>query len=103
MIRFTKSETNENLELKLEGDLDIESTEVVELELIPIMEQFKAVSINFKEVPFIDSSGIGLLLNAVQSLDEKGIKVTITDVREEVMDVFDLLQIPEIVGDGVFV
>jgi anti-sigma B factor antagonist/stage II sporulation protein AA (anti-sigma F factor antagonist) len=102
MIRFSKNEASESLEIKLDGDLDIESTEVMELELIPAMEQYQVVNINFKDVPFIDSSGIGLLLNAVQTLDTKGIEVTISHVRDEVMDIFELLQIPEILGDGVF-
>lgn len=46
---------------------------------------------------------MGLLLNLVQTFNDKGTKVTISNVKDEVMDVFDLLQIPEILGDGVFV
>lgn len=103
MFRFSMKEVNEKLEVKLEGDLDIEGTEMIEEELIPAMEKYKVVNVNFEEVQFIDSSGMGLLLNLVQSLNGKGTKVTIANVREEVMEVFELLQIPDILGVDVFV
>lgn len=46
---------------------------------------------------------MGLLLNMVQSLTENGTKVTISNIRPAVLDVFELLQLPEIIGEGVFI
>ena len=46
---------------------------------------------------------MGLLLNLVQTLNEAGTKVIVSNVREEVMEVFELLQLPDILGDDVFV
>ncbi|WP_404404934.1 STAS domain-containing protein [Jeotgalibacillus malaysiensis] len=86
-----------------EGDLDIDCTETVEDELIPALLHYKSVTINFDQVAFVDSSGMGLLLNLVQALRDEGIDVRIKEVREEVMEVFDLLQIPEILGQQTFV
>ncbi|WP_274856896.1 STAS domain-containing protein [Bacillus methanolicus] len=103
MISFSLNEVDGNLDVKLEGDLDIDGTEVIEEQLIPTMEKYKAVNINFANVPFVDSTGVGLLLNVIQSLNEKGVKVTISNVRQEIFDIFELLEIPEIVGEGVFV
>ncbi|WP_100407025.1 STAS domain-containing protein [Bacillus solitudinis] len=103
MFSFSTEEISEHLEVKLEGDLDIEGTEVVEENLMPIMEKHSSVSVDFARVQFIDSSGMGLLLTLVKTLHEKEIIVTIKDVREDVMEVFELLQIPEILGEGVFV
>ncbi|WP_209121565.1 STAS domain-containing protein [Alkalihalobacillus sp. BA299] len=102
MISYQLNEINQGLEVKLTGDLDIDSTEVMELELIPKLEQYSIVSLNLSSVPFIDSSGIGLLLNTVKALQEKEIQVTITEVKTEVMDVFDMIQLPEILGESVF-
>ncbi|MBO1513929.1 STAS domain-containing protein [Metabacillus bambusae] len=103
MIKFSLHQEKDHLEVKLAGDLDIEGTEVVEEELIPALLNYKTVNLNFAEVPFVDSSGMGLLMNLVQSLHESGTKVTVGQVRTEVMDVFDLLQLPDILGEGVFV
>ncbi|WP_096199945.1 STAS domain-containing protein [Bacillus sp. FJAT-45350] len=102
MISFSTKIMNESLVVKLKGDLDIDSTEVVELELMTTLKSFQTVIIDFEDVPFIDSSGIGLLLSTVQTLNDQGVKVTISNVRKEVMDIFELLQIPDILGDGVF-
>ncbi|OMP67513.1 STAS domain-containing protein [Domibacillus epiphyticus] len=104
MIDYLMKETEDGkIVVRLNGDLDIDSTEIVEEELLPAMEKYKKANIDFENVPFVDSSGMGLLLNIVQSLKEKGINVTISNVREDVQVVFDLLQIPEILGDETFI
>lgn len=103
MVKYLLIEKNENVEVILDGDLDIEGTELVEEELLPSLEKFKVVNLNFNGVPFVDSTGIGLLLNIVQTLNEKGIKVTICNVKQEIIEVFELLQLSDILGEGVFV
>jgi anti-sigma B factor antagonist/stage II sporulation protein AA (anti-sigma F factor antagonist) len=103
MTHFTLSKKMNELEVKLIGDLDIDSTELIEEELLPALMQHQTIIINFEEVPFIDSSGIGLLLSTIQTLNEQQIALTISKVRTEVMDIFEMLQIPEIVGKDIFV
>lgn len=103
MIKYFYNEVEDRLDVKLEGDFDIEGTEVVEEELIPTMLNYKTVNIDFENVPFVDSSGMGLLIDIVKTLNDKGIKVTISKVREEVFEVFEIIQLPEILGEEVFV
>lgn len=88
MIKYFYNEVEDRLDVKLEGDFDIEGTEVVEEELIPTMLNYKTVNIDFENVPFVDSSGMGLLIDIVKTLNDKGIKVTISKVRQEVFEVF---------------
>lgn len=102
MIKFSLFPEGENLEVSLMGDLDIDGTEVIE-ELIPEMEKYMEINLNLSDVPFVDSSGMGLLLNLVQTLHVQGIKITISNVREDIMEVFEMLQLPDILGEGVFV
>lgn len=103
MIKYFYNEAEDRLDVKLEGDFDIEGTEVVEEELIPTMLNYKTVNIDFENVPFVDSSGMGLLIDIVKTLNDKGIKVTISKVRQEVFEVFEIIQLPEILGEEVFV
>lgn len=103
MLKYSKNPNGENLEISFHGDLDIDSTEIVEEEVIPFAEKYKALNINFEDVPFVDSSGMGLLMNLVRTLNEKGTKVTIANVRDEVMEIFDLLQLSNILGEEVFI
>jgi anti-sigma B factor antagonist/stage II sporulation protein AA (anti-sigma F factor antagonist) len=103
MFTFSMERNENKLEVHLIGDLDIDGTEVMEEKLIPSLLECKEVDVNFEHVPFVDSSGMGLLINLVHTLTEKKIKVTISNVISEVMEVFDLLQLPEILGENVFV
>jgi anti-anti-sigma factor len=102
MIKFSLNPEEQHVEVKLDGDLDIDGTEVVEEDLIPLLGNYQTVKLNFENVPFIDSSGIGLLLNLVHTLSEAGTSVNVVKVRDGVMEVFELLQLPDILGDGVF-
>ncbi|MDR6121206.1 anti-anti-sigma factor [Bacillus sp. SLBN-46] len=86
----------------LKGDIDIEATELMEEELLTVLKKYQEVELHFKDVLFVDSTGIGLLMNQVRELTERKVKVTITHLSEDVYQVFDLLQIPEILGHDVF-
>ncbi len=103
MLKFSLNQKEDHIEVILEGDLDIDGTEVVEEELIPAIENYRFVNINFEHVPFVDSSGMGLLMNVVHTLKASNAKVRVMNVRDEVMEVFELLQLPDILGEDVFV
>ncbi|MEJ8304156.1 STAS domain-containing protein [Saccharibacillus sacchari] len=98
--QITKSE--EEAVVIFEGDLDIESGEVLEEDILPIVSEYPNVRLNFAEVYFVDSSGIGLIIRTVDELREGGRSVKIEHVRPEVMEVFELLQIREILGEDIF-
>jgi anti-sigma B factor antagonist/stage II sporulation protein AA (anti-sigma F factor antagonist) len=103
MIQYTLIQRENHLVVNLFGDLDIDSTEVIEEELLPNIGAHQKVHLMFDEVPFVDSSGMGLLLNLVQTLGDKGTEVKILNVRDEIMEIFELLQLPEILGEETFV
>ncbi|TYR98963.1 STAS domain-containing protein [Rossellomorea vietnamensis] len=92
---------NDSLEVWIEGDIDIDSTEEFDEHLVPLMEKHRSVTLSLQDVPFVDSSGIGVLLNTVRNLNDKGIAISIRNVQKEVMEVFELLEIPEILGRNV--
>lgn len=102
MFTYSTTDTKDRLEVSLVGDLDIDGTEVMEEQLLPLLQEYKQILINFEEVPFVDSSGIGLLMNLVKVLKEKNIEVTIVNVRQDVTEVFELLQLQDILGKEVF-
>ncbi len=95
-----KSETE--AVVMLEGDFDIDSGEVLEEDILPVVSEYPHVRLNFGEIYFVDSSGIGLIIRMVDELRESGRSVKIEQIRPEVMEVFELLQIREILGEEVF-
>ncbi|MCM3443394.1 STAS domain-containing protein [Metabacillus halosaccharovorans] len=102
MFKFSLHPNEDHVEVTLQGDLDIDGTEVIEEELLPALENYLFININFEHVPFVDSSGMGLLMNLVHTLQKSNAKVHVVNVKEEVMEVFELLQLPEILGEDVF-
>ncbi|KLV22885.1 anti-sigma factor antagonist [Niallia circulans] len=102
MLTFSLYPIDDYLEVRLEGDLDIDGTEIIEEELIPSLKNHQYIKINFEHVPFVDSSGMGLLMNVVQTLKATSAKVKVINVKGEVMEIFELLQLPDILGESVF-
>lgn len=103
MLRYTTSNEEGHLELVFEGDLDIEATEMIHNEIKPFLMDYHTVNLNLGNVPFVDSSGMGLLIDLVRSVETKGTKLTISNVKEDVFEVFELLQLPEILGKETFI
>lgn len=84
------------------GDMDIDVTEIMEEDIAPQLMERKDIVFDFSKVSFVDSSGIGLLITLIKNLQSGEKKVVITNLSPEVAQVFDLLQLPEILGQGVF-
>jgi anti-anti-sigma factor len=84
------------------GDLDIEATEVIENEVTAEVLEFTNIELDFTEVPFVDSSGIGLLITLISRVRERGIVVQVTNLNQDVQMVFSLLQLSDILGGSVF-
>ncbi|TVY08072.1 STAS domain-containing protein [Paenibacillus cremeus] len=85
------------------GDLDIEATEILEDEVMPLLSGRPEIEIDFSGVPFVDSSGIGLLITLITHVRENSGCVVITNVSSDVQQIFSLLQLSEILGHDVFI
>ena len=102
MFKYTVINEDNKVVLKLEGDLDIEATEVIEDTITPdISNETSSVELDFENIEFVDSSGIGLLITLVSSLKDQNRNPTIVNLKEDVKLVFELLQLDEILGKDV--
>lgn len=102
MFHYVIEQQGSKTVTSFEGDMDIEVTELMEDEMLPKLLESKEIEIDFAKVHFVDSSGIGLLISLINSLREQGSQVVIKKINPEVMQVFSLLQLPEILGRDVF-
>lgn len=102
MFQYSVNEVHGHTHVHFDGDLDIDASELFEEQLLPDIADRRDITISFKDVPFVDSSGIGLLLNMVRLLQEKNTNVYISGVNADVKMIFDLLQLPDIIGEHVF-
>jgi len=105
MFSYSLDQLNEKAYVRFVGDLDIEVAELMETEIIPALQTYTNIEFDFQEVPFVDSTGIGLLLNLIETVKKNGldVQVKIKNVQPLVKDVFDMLQLDKILGENVFV
>jgi anti-sigma B factor antagonist len=101
LFTYTIHSTKLQAILSLQGDIDIDVTEAMEETIPPALAAFEQIEIDFSKVPFVDSSGIGLLIKLVQTLQESGKQIQIKHVQTEVMEVFEILQLRDILGGSV--
>ncbi|MBO4919533.1 MAG: STAS domain-containing protein [Erysipelotrichaceae bacterium] len=82
---------NENVtDITLVGRLDTTTAPDLEKELKELFEQGTSqLSLNFEQLDYISSAGLRVLLFAQKSLSENG-KMTIRNVKPEIMEVFDI-------------
>jgi anti-anti-sigma factor len=103
MFKYDVVKVEDKVIVKLEGDLDIEVTEIMEDQITPELEGHGEVELDLEGVSFVDSSGIGLLISLVGSLKERCAIVHIINLQEDVKLIFEMLQMTDILGSDVFV
>ena len=86
-IRMNRSE--DKLTVEVVGRLDTLTSPELEAKLEPEFEGIKELTIDLKELEYISSAGLRVLLGAAQIMEDKG-EMKVTNPSEEVMDVFSV-------------
>jgi anti-sigma B factor antagonist len=102
MFSYELVQDGQDATIYFKGDLDIEVSEIME-RMIQALQFFKTIHINLTEVPFVDSTGIGLLIHLVNTLKQENKDVMISGVQPEVEEVFEIIELEEILGKEVFI
>jgi anti-sigma B factor antagonist len=80
--------------LKPSGTVDSSATESLETRLNELLEQGKKmIVIDFSDVEFISSAGIGLLLGTVSNLREEGGDLIFMNVPQQIKKIFDIINV----------
>jgi len=91
-VKFNSEFKNDTLIIRLEGELDLVTAEqfrqAAENEIKS--KNAKRLILNLKEVPFIDSSGLGAILGRYKRISEKGGKMAVVEVKPQVERIFEL-------------
>ena len=64
----------------LDGEIDMDVTEKAKEVIMPLIEAGKEVHLNLKEVQYMDSSGISVLIESHQKAAELGTKVVLKEI-----------------------
>ena len=82
----------------LDGEIDMDVTEKAKEVIMPLIEAKKEVHLNLKEVQYMDSSGISVLIESHQRALEKNTKVVIKEVSKSVLKVIMMAKLEQILN-----
>ena len=82
----------------LDGEIDMDVTEKAKEVIMPLIEAKKEVHLNLKEVQYMDSSGISVLIESHQKALEKNTKVIIKEVSKSVLKVIMMAKLEQILN-----
>ena len=82
----------------LNGEIDMDVTEKAKEVILPLVETGKEVHLNLKDVQYMDSSGISVLIESHQKALEKNTKVIIKDVSKSVLKVIMMAKLEQILN-----
>lgn len=81
---------NKTLTVAVKGRLDTLTSPDLEEQLEPALDGAEKLIFDLSELEYISSAGLRVLLEAVKEMDTQGGELTVTKVRQEVMEVFEV-------------
>jgi anti-anti-sigma factor len=94
-LHVSKETNDTTVILNLHGVLDISTTSSIE----PHLEELEAVDVlifDFKGLDFIDSTGIGSIINAIHLSQEKGFILRLQGINDMTHQVFEMVGLYQI-------
>ena len=82
----------------LNGEIDMDVTEKAKEVILPLVESGKEVHLNLKDVSYMDSSGISVLIESHQKALELGTKVTLKEISKSVLKVIMMAKLEQILN-----
>ena len=94
-MTITKTAENGTLRIALEGRLDTNTAPHLETELKTSLSGISELELDFSGLEYISSAGLRVLLAAQKTMSRQG-KMTIRNVNETIMEVFEITGFVEI-------
>ncbi|MDK2564724.1 anti-sigma F factor antagonist [Romboutsia sedimentorum] len=99
MIKYSLDQKNLLIEF-MSTELDHHITNEVrdEIDNILISKSVKNIIFDFRNINFMDSSGIGVIIGRYKKISSDGGKVSVININDRVKKVFDLSGMNKIIG-----
>jgi anti-sigma B factor antagonist len=96
-----QQETNEEYVIFLSGELDLSVAPQLRSALESVVNHTeKALVLNLRELKYIDSTGIGIIISVLKIRDELNAPFTVREIPRSIKRLFDLTGISEFLGEG---
>ena len=97
-MTYQVTEENNISTVFLKGEIDMDVTDKAKDVILPLIEAGKEVHINLKDVEYMDSSGISVLIESHQKAMELGTKVTLKEISKSVLKVIMMAKLEQILN-----
>ena len=97
-MTYQVTEDNNISTVFLNGEIDMDVTDKAKDVILPLIEAGKEVHINLKDVEYMDSSGISVLIESHQKAMELGTKVTLKEISKSVLKVIMMAKLEQILN-----
>ena len=84
--------------INIDDEIDMDVTEKAKEVILPIVETGKEVHLNLKDVSYMDSSGISVLIESHQKAFENNTKVVVKEVSKSVLKVIMMAKLEQILN-----
>ena len=91
-----KRDRGDNITLILAGDIDLEVTPEIKTQLSSQLEDAASLTIDASNISYLDSSGVSILVIAMQNSKQKQIVFSISNMSDEAMRVLQLAKLDKI-------
>ena len=82
----------------LDGEIDMDVTEKAKEVIMPLIEAKKEVHLNLKEVQYMDSSGISVLIESHPKATDLGTQVILKEISNSVLKVIMMAKLEQILN-----
>ncbi len=82
----------------LDGEIDMDVAEKAKEVILPLVDTGKEVHLNLKDVAYMDSSGISVLIESHQKALENNTKVVVKEVSKSVLKVIMMAKLEQILN-----
>lgn len=89
MLNILKTQDGNDITLFLEGRLDTLTASAFEKAIRECLNEAKTLTINMKDLEYISSAGLRVLLSAQKVMNHQG-EMIVQDANEMVMEVFEV-------------
>lgn len=91
-----KTKTGKNTKIELVGRLDTITAPELQAVLIPEFDNIKEIELDLKDLAYISSAGLRILLIGEKTAKASDGKFIISNVSDEIMEVFEMTGFSEI-------
>jgi anti-anti-sigma factor len=99
-MTITKNQTGGKLVISLEGRLDTTTAPELQEQLIPEFDRTKHIELDFKQLVYVSSAGLRVLLLGEKTAKAKGGAMSLVNVSPEIQEIFEMTGFSEVLTIG---